>query len=278
MIEQQQADDDAEGQPRAIGRPPLQVSLARDAAFAIGLDLGHRHVRAAVCDLGGGIVSDRWCATDVDDHPVATLDLARRLTCEALSEADVDASRVIGVGVGLAAPVDTATGTVHSEGILPGWSGVRPAMELEPRLGLRVQVENDANAGAMGELLFGAGRGNRDMVYLRLSAGVGVGLIIDGRPYRGVGGIAGEVGHIPVADNGLICRCGNRGCLETVASPVAVADLLARSGRDPLPRRRAYSSSSAMAIAAPAAPSRTPATPSAASWPRSSTSSIPDSS
>ena len=86
----------------------------------------------------------------------------------------------------------------------------------------------------MGEHLFGAGRGVADMVYLRLSAGVGLGLILGGRLYGGVSGIAGEVGHIPIVDDGLICRCGNRGCLETIASPVAVADLLERSRGEPV--------------------------------------------
>jgi len=226
MVEQQTADED---RPPAIGRPPLQVSLARDAAFAVGLDFGHRHVRSAVCDLHGGIVADQWAATEVDDHPVASLNLAERLTVAALAEARVDRSQVIGVGAGLAAPVDSTGGEVHADGILSGWDGIEPAAELEQRLGLAVQVENDANAGAMGEHLFGAGRGVGDMIYLRLSAGVGLGLILGGRPYRGVTGVAGELGHIPTVENGLICRCGNRGCLETIASPVAVADLLSRS-------------------------------------------------
>jgi predicted NBD/HSP70 family sugar kinase len=237
-IVEQQTDGAVDERPRAIGRPPLQVSLSSGAAYAVGLDLGHRHVRAAVCDLGGRVVADRWSPADVDAEPAASLDLAVRLAGQALVEAAVAGERVIGVGVGLAAPVDAATGIVHAEGILPGWGGIRPAAELEARLAMPVQVENDANAGAMGEHLFGAGRGVRDMVYVRLSAGVGLGLILDGRPYRGVSGIAGEVGHIAVADDGLICRCGNRGCLETVASPVAVADLLQRSRGEPVPLAR----------------------------------------
>lgn len=107
--------------------------------------------------------------------------------------------------------------------------------ELEARLQMPVQVENDANAGAMGEHLFGAGRGHDDVVYLRLSAGIGVGLILGGMPYRGVAGVAGEIGHTCVVENGLLCRCGSRGCLETIASPVAIADLLERSRREPVP-------------------------------------------
>ena len=138
-------------------------------------------------------------------------------------------SHVVGAGVGLAAPVDAATGFVHAEGILPGWDGIHPAAELEQRLGMEVQIVNDANAGAMGEHLFGVGRGVSDMVYLQLSGGVGLGLILNGESYGGVTGVAGEVGHTPIIEDGLICRCGNRGCLETVATSHAVSDLLGRS-------------------------------------------------
>jgi predicted NBD/HSP70 family sugar kinase len=100
---------------------------------------------------------------------------------------------------------------------------------MERRLGVPVQLENDANVGALGEKVFGAARGVDEMIYIRLSAGIGAGLIVGGRPYQGALGFAGEIGHVLADEDGLICRCGNRGCLETVASPVAVAALLERS-------------------------------------------------
>ena len=174
-------------------------------------------------------MADRWTPIAIDGDPVAMLDAAQRLTAEAVAESGVGGERLIGVGVGFAAPVDAVTGRVLTGGIMPGWDGVDPAEELEKRLGMPVQVENDANAGAIGEHMFGAGRGVADMIYLQLSAGIGLGLIMAGRPYRGAGGIAGEIGHVRVVDNGLICRCGNRGCLETVASPDVVVELLERS-------------------------------------------------
>jgi predicted NBD/HSP70 family sugar kinase len=233
MVEQQ-SDELGDEPRRAIGRPPLHVSLAPSAAYAVGLDFGHRHIRAAVCDLGGAIVAQRWAESEVDDKPSASFDQARTLAAEALDEAGVERARVIGAGVGLPAPVDAVTGTVHAEGILPGWTGIVPAAELEARLGMPVLVENDANAGAIGEHLFGAGRGVQDMIYVQLSAGIGIGMILGGRPFRGAVGVAGEIGHTTAVDDGAICRCGNRGCLETVASSVAVADLLERSNRGPM--------------------------------------------
>jgi predicted NBD/HSP70 family sugar kinase len=133
--------------------------------------------------------------------------------------------------MGVAAPIDRRTGSLEADGILPGWHGVRPAVEMEARLGVPVELENDANAGALGERMFGAARGIDDLAYIRLSAGIGAGLILAGRPYHGVRGVAGEIGHVVVHEHGQICRCGNRGCLETVASPGAIAALLSARSR-----------------------------------------------
>jgi predicted NBD/HSP70 family sugar kinase len=232
MVEQ--TADDPEERPRSNGRPPLQVSLAPDAAYAVGLDFGHRHIRTAVCDLAGRIVADRSVEHDVDQAPLEAFEVGRALTDQVLQESQVDPGHVIGVGVGLPAPLDAATGVVHAEGILPSWEGIAPARELEARLGLPVTLENDTNAGALGEHLFGAGRGVDNLAYVQISAGLGVGLILNGVPYRGVAGVAGELGHITVHDDGLICRCGNRGCLETVANTLALTSLLSQSRGEPI--------------------------------------------
>lgn len=229
MISQQP--EEARG---GLGRPPLRVSLAADAAFAVGIDLGHRHVRAAVCDLAGGAVHLRSATVTADHEPADVLDIAAELTRAVLRRADVPAERVLGAGVGLAAPIDAAGGRVHPAGGLERWAGVDVADELGRRLALPVQLDNDANAGALGEYLFGAGRGVEHLAYVRLSAGVGLGLILDGTLYRGGGGIAGELGHVIADRDGALCRCGGRGCLELIASPVAVAELLERSRGEPV--------------------------------------------
>ena len=211
------------------GRPPVLLSLVPGAGFAVGLDMGHAHVQVAVSDLAGEILGDGRSAADVDHDPIGSFDLAHELVRGALEQAGVPSERVIGVGMALAAPVDRATGAVFADGILPSWGGLQPATEMRARLGLPVQVHNDANLGALGEHVFGAGSDVADMLYVRLSAGIGLGLVLDGHPYGGTGGIAGELGHVRAQPDGLICRCGNRGCLETVASSLAVARLLARS-------------------------------------------------
>lgn len=226
--------DSGEKRPRNAGRPPILLSLVPNAAFAVGLDFGHQHIRVAVCDLSGAPVVDDWSPAEVDYAPAASLDLAQELVHSALARAHIEEDRLLGVGMGLATPINNETGELEADGILPGWDDIRPAAEMEARLGLPVQLENDANVGALGEKVFGAARGVEDLLYVRVSAGIGAGLILDGRPYRGHRGLAGEFGHTLVDEKGLICRCGNRGCLETVASPVAIAALLSRSSGKPV--------------------------------------------
>jgi predicted NBD/HSP70 family sugar kinase len=101
--------------------------------------------------------------------------------------------------------------------------------ELERRLGLPVTVENDANLGALGEALFGAGRDAGELVYLKISSGIGAGIVVGGRIHHGAGGTAGEIGHVLVDEGGLVCRCGNRGCLETVAATPRLIEQLRRT-------------------------------------------------
>ncbi|MGH2944301.1 MAG: ROK family protein, partial [Solirubrobacteraceae bacterium] len=142
--------------------------------------------------------------------------------------------RILSAGAGLSGPIDVSAGTVHAGKILPGWAGVRPVDELAARLGLRVHLDNDANLGALAEVTLGAGIGARDAIYIMVSGGVGAGLILGGELYRGTGGTAGELGHVLVDETGPICRCGNRGCLETMAGGRAITDLLRPSHGDDL--------------------------------------------
>jgi len=226
--------DQANDPPRSSGRPPVLMSLVPGAAFAVGLDFGHQHIRLAMCDLAGGTVIDQCSPAEVDHAPIESLDLAHDLVRSALRSAEIEPDRLLGVGMGLTAPINHLTGELEADGILPRWHGLRPAEEMQARLGIPVQLENNANLGALGEKTFGAARGVEDLIYLRLSAGIGAGLILGGRPHHGFRGVAGEVGHVLSDPNGLICRCGNRGCLETIASPVAVAGLLERSKGTPV--------------------------------------------
>src|SRR3954470_19656452 len=207
------------------GRPPVLLRLDPSAGIAVGVDFDHNHVRVAISDLSRTVVAETSIEADVDHDASAALDLAADLVREGLDDAGVDAARVLGVGVALASPVDQVHGKLHHSPILPGWDGVDAEAELERRLDVPVHLDNDANLGALAEVTLGAGRSARSALYVQLSSGIGAGLIIDGRPYRGAGGVAGEIGHVTVNESGPICRCGNRGCLETLASGPAIVRL-----------------------------------------------------
>lgn len=217
-----------------LGRPPTTLSLRPGAACVIGVDIGHDHVRAALCDLTGGCTWDQSIDVNVDDSATDTLQAATDLINRALDDTDTSRRSVLGLGVAIACPVNRHTGELHAAGIMPAWAGRRPGDELATLTGLRALTINDVNASVLAERRFGAARTWDDVVYLRLSAGIGAGLVCDGRMLLGHDGLAGELGHVSVEPNGAICRCGNRGCLETVASTTAIADLLTRSWGRPV--------------------------------------------
>jgi len=136
--------------------------------------------------------------------------------------------------MGLSGPVDHEGDAIHRSAILPSWEGIRPAAEMAARLEVPVLIENDANLGALAETAMGAARGMTEAIYVMVAAGIGAGIMVNGRLLHGAGGTAGEIGHILVDPNGPICRCGNRGCLETIAAGPAIVDLLKRTYGDDL--------------------------------------------
>jgi glucokinase len=130
---------------------------------------------------------------------------------------------VRGMGVAAPGPLDPWTGVVHFAPNLPGWREVPLKRTLEDAVGLPATVGNDANLAVLGEALFGAGRGHANLIYLTVSTGVGSGILVDGRLLVGARGLAAEAGHVVVQLDGPACACGNRGCLESVASGTAIA-------------------------------------------------------
>jgi glucokinase-like ROK family protein len=220
------------------GRPPVLLSLKSSAGLALGVDFGHTHLRVAISDLSHEVLAETREELDVDQSAEEGLAGATKLVNQVLEDAGADRDRVLGVGMGLPGPINQAARTVGSTAILPGWVGVDAAKELSRRLELPVQVENDANLGALAEFVWGSGQGHSELVYIKLSSGVGAGLLLGGRLYQGAGGTAGEIGHTVVQEGGAICRCGNRGCLETVASARAIAGMLSESRGEEISTRR----------------------------------------
>ena len=213
------------------GRPASVVQLSPGAGVAVGVDIGRRHVNVAVSDLGHTVLAECGLKLDpADEHSAQTmLDHAAELVREVLGSAGRELCDVVGVGLGIPAPVVTRTGLLGASNILPQWAGLRPADEFIRRLRIPVSVENDANLGALSEYLWGAGRRTRSLVYLKLATGIGGGMVIDGRLFRGVSGTAGEIGHLSLDAHGDVCRCGNRGCLELTAGGTALVAVMRRT-------------------------------------------------
>jgi len=187
------------------------------------IDLGGTNVRAIVATAAGEIKgADKRLSRAADglDTTLATMEECLGAAC-----ADASASvRDLG-GVGIASPgwVDSRGGVVPEAPQLIGWKNVPLVRIMSKRLGVPVILENDANAAALGEHVFGAGRGARHLLYVTVSTGIGGGLIIDGKLYGGARGSAGEIGHTIVDPAGPRCPCGNNGCLEIMASGTAIA-------------------------------------------------------
>lgn len=206
------------------GRPARLLTLGERAGVVVGAVVGGDAIRIAVADLAGRIL-------DESTHPGGDPDRLAELlsTCTA--------QRVWSTVVGISAPI--LNGVVQPGSVLPGWAGSAPARELSARLGHRVTVRNGADLGVIGEVAHGVAAGRRDVCYLRVSTGIGCGLMLDGHPHPGASGVAGELGHVQVDENGAICRCGNRGCLETIAAPREILASLEATYGEPLTAARA---------------------------------------
>jgi predicted NBD/HSP70 family sugar kinase len=215
----------AAAEPR-VGRPARLLQLAPRQDLVVAIDLGHSHCRIGVLDSSARIVVDDHSAMDVDSSADRALGHASTVIAQMLTGLGPDQARIVGGAIGLPAPVNTATGTVGPGNVLPKWVDRHPAEELQHALGFPFAVDNDANLGALAEIGFGAARGLSDVIYVKASTGIGAGLVLQGQLYRGSTGRAGELGHVPVDATGPLCRCGNRGCLETVASVTQVLAMM----------------------------------------------------
>ncbi|MGE5619223.1 MAG: ROK family protein [Sphingomonadaceae bacterium] len=188
----------------------------------IAIDVGGTRFRVALATAEGAIEWRTSRPTEAERGPQAVLGSIFEAVDEALAVLG-DRSGLLGFGVGVPGPLDPWAGVVHNPPNLPGWDSVPVKDLFEERYGLPTLVGNDANLAAVGEHGFGAGRNCRNMVYVTVSTGIGGGVIADDRLLLGHGGYAGEIGHMTIDLHGPVCHCGNRGCLEVLASGTAIA-------------------------------------------------------
>ena len=191
--------------------------------FFGGLDLGATKILSLVVDAADSVLAEDIRPTLGAEGPDAVIARMAASLRESLSKAGLSEQQLTAVGVSAPGPVDHVHGVVTYPPNLPGWRDVPLASRLQQALGVPCFLENDANAAAVAEHRFGAGRGARHMLFITVSSGVGGGIIIDGALYRGVSGGAGEVGHIILNEDGPPCGCGRRGCLEVYSSGLAIA-------------------------------------------------------
>ncbi|MBB4932180.1 putative NBD/HSP70 family sugar kinase/putative transcriptional regulator [Lipingzhangella halophila] len=217
-------------QTSSNGRRARGVTLVRPPGAVIGIAFDPDRISVALGDGRGTVVARESIGYDVAAGPERGVRRAVWLTETLLGRARADRSMVTAAGVSLPAPVDTATGEILGVSCLPRWDGSCPSDALAERLGMPVFAENDANLCALEETRAGVGRGREHVIYLCLSHGVGAGMIVSGQLLRGAGGTAGEIGHMGLDERGQVCRCGNRGCLETVAGAPYLLDMLPRHG------------------------------------------------
>lgn len=199
------------------GRRGTAVRISRKAGIVAGIDFGHRHVRVAIGDLGGGVLGHEREPIGQDHTCDEGLAQARDMLGRLLATVGAGFEDILNVGLGLPAPI-TNDNVVLASAILPGWVGVDARSAAEAVIGRPVHVENDANLGALAEHRRGAGAGHSTMVFVKVSSGLGAGIIVGGELFRGAYGTAGEIGHLTIDEQGPFCRCGSRGCLETYAS------------------------------------------------------------
>jgi predicted NBD/HSP70 family sugar kinase len=217
----------AEGEPRTsqTGRPSIPLELVPGAAHALGVQVAHEHVTGVLTRLDATVVDGFRHAFD-PGAPGAVDVLAKLIR----AELEADSRRglpLLGVGIAVPGVVEPETGTLRMS-VRLGWTGMPLAARLREALGVPVFVDNDISAVTAAERLYGPGADCADFLLVAIGQGIGLGMVLDGAPYRGAAGAAGEFGHLPILPDGPVCGCGNRGCLET---QVSTESLLRRAGQ-----------------------------------------------
>lgn len=203
------------------GRRAQMVTLSPQTGLVAGVHISARQIKVLLGDFSYSTLASTSLPIPFDQPADTGLDRITLLLAEMIDGVGRSMADLLAVGIASPAPVD-ATGMISVRGLMPGWEDEQIGELVAKRLGCAVHVDNHANLGALAELTLGASREVADSLWLKVADGVGAGLVLGRRVHRGFAGAAGEIGHIQVDPSGSICRCGNRGCLETVVSAEAL--------------------------------------------------------
>lgn len=212
------------------GRPPSRFAFHPSARVILAVDMGATHVLIALTDLSGRVLSELRESIDIAAGPTEVLDAVLDRCGQVFATAGRHERELVGIGIGLPGPVEHSTGRPASPPIMPGWDGFNVPEYVQRRFPTEVLVDNDVNIMALGE------RANywpeaQDLLFIKVATGIGAGIISGGLLQRGADGTAGDIGHVRVPRGGdVLCRCGNYGCLEAMASGPAVAAALSAEG------------------------------------------------
>jgi glucokinase-like ROK family protein len=205
------------------GRPPIILEINPSGGIVVGLDIGATHMSIVLANFAAQVIDEKEIPHPISAGPEASFVQADQSLREILSKNKINLESISSVGVGVPGPIVSDAGMVLAPPIMPGWDRFPIRDTLQKLWGHPVTLNNDAETGALGEWAFGAGRGVRDLAYIKVGTGIGAGLLLSGHIYRGASGSAGEIGHLTMDENGPICNCGNTGCLEALAGGQAIA-------------------------------------------------------
>lgn len=206
------------------GRKPIVLQFQDDAKVILGIDIGATHVSVAMTNLRGKLLFWKEKDFSVREDVEGTYKLINELCNESLSSRNLNYDKLLSIGVAVPSPVDPIRPEYLAETIIPAWHGKSGLERLREKYNVPVYLDNDANLGALAEHWWGAGKNVNDLIYIKISSGIGAGFVFDGKLYRGSKGIAGELSHMPIDPNGRLCGCGLRGCLATVLSAWALKE------------------------------------------------------
>lgn len=213
------------------GRRAAQLEFNASHSMVAAIAVETTHARIAVTDLVGSVLARTDVSAAVEDGPEVVIRAAVEATNTLLRETSGPGA-VSGVGIALPSPIDPSTSRPSQPPMLPGWDAYPVADHLTDELGIdTVVVENDANAMALGEQSL-RHPDCPSLCFVKVSTGIGTGIVVNGRIYTGIDGGAGDIGHVRLPDSDALCRCGRRGCLAAVASGGAIARALAEQGID----------------------------------------------
>ncbi|GHU73157.1 N-acetylglucosamine repressor [Clostridia bacterium] len=215
----------------SAGRKPVRLKLNSDKYLILSVRLNRDYLRVALFDIMGGLIQMKEVPIDAFYGARASMDRMKEMIHELVNSVDIP---ILGVGVALPGPFDARNNRITLMSGFPGWDQIDISGELRELLGLPIFLDHDANCGALAEQWYGHHTHDGNLLFVACDRGIGAGLIIDGRIYRGALGFAGEIGHTSIDINGPRCECGNHGCLELYGSTRAMEQEYRRVRCDPL--------------------------------------------